>query len=54
MIHLRMRQWGQAEWTLLFLEGDLEDEVGQVISSALDTSPLHVQRRQDDGTWEDL
>lgn len=54
MIHLRAREWGAAEWTTIRVEGELEAEVTQILSSALDTCPLHVQRMNGDGTWEDL
>lgn len=54
MIHLRLREWGEAEWTSIFFAGELEDEVLQIIGSALATSPLHVQLLNEENEWEDL
>lgn len=63
MILFRARQYGKAEWTTISIhdpaaeeeeEGSIEAEVASMLGSALDTSPLHVQKMNDEGVWEDL
>lgn len=63
MILFRARQYGKVEWTTISIhdpaaEEDSEDSVelpvASMIGSALDTSPLHIQRMNDDGVWEDV
>ena len=63
MILFRARQYGKADWTTISIhdpaaEEDSDDtielEVASMIGSTLDTSPLHVQRMNDEGVWEDV
>lgn len=54
MIHLRIREYGSADWTSLLIQGDLEAECLQIIGSALSTSGYHAQQQGDGGEWEDL
>lgn len=54
MIFLRLRSFGQEEWTYLSINGEDEDLALQIIGSALDTSDLQVQSQQEDNSWEDL
>lgn len=62
MILFRARQYGKADWTTISIhdpaeedsEASVEAEVASMIGSALDTSPLHIQRMNDEGEWEDL
>ena len=59
MILFRIRKWGAAGWHYLSIhseeddDGDMESLVSSVIGSALGTSDLHVQIKNDD-EWEDL
>lgn len=53
MISLRVRKEGQEEWTNLWIDGDIEGQVLQIIGAGLDTSNLYVQIRREEG-WEDL
>jgi hypothetical protein len=54
VILYRIREWGQAEWTDLVIDGELEEEVHFIVGAALDSSPYHVQKKNDEGSWEDL
>ena len=62
MTLFRIRTYGSAEWTLLSIntpgdedeESEVADAVTQIVGSALDTSPFHVQKMNDEGDWEDV
>lgn len=60
MSKFRARLWGSGDWTSIDISEDDESDSGleagltSIIGSALETSPLHVQRLNEDGQWEDL
>lgn len=49
----RVRQWGDAEWTEIKIEGELAHYLAGAIGSAINSKHLHVQI-QVDGEWENL
>ncbi len=59
MTLFRARQYGSADWTLISLSSDGDDDslpatIASIIGSALGTSSLHVQQIGEDDIWEDL
>lgn len=59
MTLFRARQWGSADWTQIEIRSDADEDdtvesaLASIIGSALETSPLHVQRLNEDNEWED-
>lgn len=52
MIRLRIRRWGWEEWTLLTFEGEIAEQLSQLlISRVLDSHDVQVC---EDGEWESL
>jgi hypothetical protein len=59
MSTFRARQWGSGDWTTVDIsesgeEDTVEPALTSIIGSALETCPLHVQRLNEEGEWEDL
>lgn len=56
MILLRMRRYGNAEWTSIDLEGPLEEQVGLLLARCIyDVEGNAVQvRRPEDADWSEL
>lgn len=61
MISLRCRRYGSSEWTVLSLEGDLEEAIAGVLQVALDernalatADQLHLQAAREGEPWVDL
>jgi hypothetical protein len=49
----RVRRFGDSEWTVVLLEGELAEFLGGCVGSAIALKYLHVQVWQDN-RWEDL
>jgi hypothetical protein len=50
MISLRIRLWGESEFTTIRVDGD--EEIAEHIAGSLKLRGYHVQRLGDEG-WED-
>lgn len=54
MLTYRIRQYGQADWTDIYLDGELEEFAGEALVSALaESEDVLVQQKGEDGEWED-
>lgn len=58
MTSFRIRAWGSADWTVINLSSDEEDELleglADHIRDFLCEKEAHVQEMGEDGRWEDL
>lgn len=60
MSNFRARQWGSGDWTHIQINSESDEDdivepaVTSIVGSALETCPLHVQRLNEEGEWEDL
>lgn len=54
MITLRLRRYGDPEWTYLMIDGSREEEVNITLADEDGAEDLHVQVQTVPGIWEDV
>lgn len=54
MLQFRVREWGQGEWSYIFIHGELCEQVQSIIGSPLSDCSLHVQILNEEEEWEDF
>ena len=54
MIHFRLREPGDDDWTIITVDGELETEINDRIAHLICTARYHVQRQGEDGEWETI
>lgn len=52
-MRFRVRRYGDSEWTLITLAGELQDFLAGSVGASLNKKFLHVQIEVD-GEWEDM